>query len=134
MYVRNALPKTARWYAPVKRNWGEQTFSTDPPGNNRSQALSPRLKTLFEAASLEYKSPHKFRHCYTVYGLQHARTMADYKAVSINLMHSDIKITDQIYAPILPEEVASRIGEINQVSIYHPKNDLKIDVNNLSDN
>jgi hypothetical protein len=36
--------------------------------------------------------------------------MADYKAVSMNLMHHDIKITDSIYAPILSEEVKERIA------------------------
>jgi hypothetical protein len=45
-----------------------------------------------------------------VYGLLKAQTMADYKAVSMNLMHHDIKITDSIYAPILSEEVKERIA------------------------
>lgn len=62
--------------------------------------------------SLPYKSAHKFRHGHAVYGLQHAQTMADYKAVSMNLMHEDIKITDEIYAPILSHEVQLRISRL----------------------
>ena len=38
--------------------------------------------------------------------------MADYKAVSMNLMHEDIKITDEIYAPILSNEVQLRISRL----------------------
>jgi hypothetical protein len=52
-----------------------------------------------------------------VYGLLHAKDMADYKAVSSNLMHADITITDEIYAPLLAKEVKERIaawGRIHQ--------------------
>jgi hypothetical protein len=39
--------------------------------------------------------------------------MADYKAVSMNLMHGDIRITDGIYAPLLGSEVQSRITNLS---------------------
>ena len=42
--------------------------------------------------------------------------MADYKAVSMNLIHEDIKITDEIYAPILSNEIKDRIGRLNAQS------------------
>jgi hypothetical protein len=51
-----------------------------------------------------------------VYGLQNAQTMADYKAVSMNLMHHDIEITDSIYAPILSDEVKERIAGLSSSS------------------
>jgi len=78
-------------------------------------------------AGLPYKSAHKFRHGHAVYGLQHAQTMADYKAVSMNLMHGDIKITDEIYAPILSDEVQQRI---NRLADYEP-GPKESDVENL---
>ncbi len=68
---------------------------------------------LYQTAGLPYKSPHKFRHGHAVYGLQHAQTMADYKAISMNLMHEDIQITDEIYAPILSNEIKDRIGRLS---------------------
>ena len=74
--------------------------------------MDKRLRRLFDLAGLPYKSAHKFRHGHAVYGLQHAQTMADYKAVSMNLMHEDIKITDEIYAPILSHEVQLRISRL----------------------
>lgn len=35
--------------------------------------------------------------------------MADYKAVSTNLMHGNIQITDGIYAPLASAEVKQRV-------------------------
>ena len=108
--VRTQLPPTAMWYAPVTHQWGEQRLSTELPGKNRSIALTKRIRKLFKFADLSYKSPHKFRHGHAVYALQHARTMADYKAISMNLMHEDIRVTDGIYAPLAGNDVQQRIA------------------------
>jgi integrase len=110
--VRSKLPSTTPWYAPISARWGRQSLSVAEPGKNRHQALDKRLRRLFTLAGLPYKSAHKFRHGHAVYGLLKAQTMADYKAVSMNLMHNDIKITDSIYAPILSEEVKERIANL----------------------
>ncbi|MFQ5922649.1 MAG: tyrosine-type recombinase/integrase [Anaerolineales bacterium] len=103
--VRSQLPATAMWYAPTISRWGEQVLSADAPGKNRVTALAKRMRKLFAIAGLPYKSPHKFRHGYAVFALQHAQTMADYKAVSMNLMHADIRVTDGIYAALAGQEV-----------------------------
>jgi integrase len=95
---------------------GDQSLEESAPGKNRNLALDKRLRRLFNLAGLPYKSAHKFRHGHAVYGLQHAQTMADYKAVSINLMHEDIKTTDEIYAPTLSNEIKDRIGRLNDQS------------------
>ena len=119
--VRSALPDTASWYTPIAHYWGEQRFSITPPGKNRSTALAKRLKLLFLLVDLEVKSPHKFRHGHAVYGLLHAQTMADYKAVSMNLMHESIEITDSIYAPLVSSDVQDRIhGLTNTTSDKSP--------------
>jgi integrase len=118
--VRANLPSTAPWYAPISAHWGGQFFTESSPGKNRHQALDKRLRKLFDLAGLLYKSAHKFRHGHAVYGLQHAQTMADYKAVSMNLMHEDIKITDEIYAPILSNEVEFRIGRLSRQPSVKP--------------
>ena len=110
--VRSKVQSSAPWYAPISAHWGGQSLAESSPGKNRHQALDKRLRKLFDLAGLPYKSAHKFRHGHAVYGLQHAQTMADYKAVSMNLMHEDIKITDEIYAPILSNEVKNRIGRL----------------------
>lgn len=96
--VRSSCPNTYPWYAPIHQEWGNQSFTTEAPGKNRSQALSKRLHFLFAAADLPYRSPHKFRHGFATYGLSRSRSIAEYHAVSRNLMHSSIAITDNIYA------------------------------------
>ncbi|MFQ5944589.1 MAG: tyrosine-type recombinase/integrase [Anaerolineales bacterium] len=110
--ARPRLPETAMWYAPTVSRWGDQVLSAEPPGKNRVTSLAKRMRKLFVAAGLPYKSPHKFRHGHAVFALQHSRTMADYKAVSMNLMHSDIKVTDGIYAPLAGQEVRQRIASL----------------------
>jgi len=62
--------------------------------------------------SLPYKSAYKFCRHHAVSGLIHARTRPDYKVVSMNLMHDDLQITDNIYAPMLSNDVQKRIANL----------------------
>ncbi len=119
-FVQSQLPPTAMWYTPVVSRWGEQVLSADPPGANRSLAVVKRIRHLFTVAGLPYQSPHKFRHGHAVYALQHAKTMADYKAISMNLMHEDIRVTDGIYAPLAGNEVQHRIASLTNSSVARP--------------
>ncbi|MBI5304881.1 MAG: tyrosine-type recombinase/integrase [Chloroflexi bacterium] len=133
-FIRERLPITAPWYAPIISQWGEQTLSANQPGSNRNIALAKRFRKLFTEAGLPYRSPHKFRHGHAVFALQHANTMADYKAVSMNLMHSDIRVTDGIYAPLARDEVKERIiGQTStQVQLAVDEKNTQI-INRLSD-
>jgi integrase len=110
--VRAALPPEGMWYTPIKVRWGELALSADPPGSGRAVAVGKRIRRLFTAAGLPPKSPHKFRHGHAVWALQHAQTMADYKAISMNLMHEDVRVTDGIYAPLLGSDVRDRITRL----------------------
>ena len=58
--------------------------------------------------------------------------MADYKAVSMNLMHEDIKITDEIYAPILSNEVQLRINRLAEFKHEPEDNRVETIVRGLS--
>ena len=111
-FIRPRLPETAMWYTPIKICWGEHTLSAERPGKHRNGALAGRMAMLFARAGLEYKTPHKFRHGHAVYALRHARSMADYKAVSQNLMHESINTTDGIYARLLGSEIQDRIDRL----------------------
>jgi len=132
--IRPKLSSTAPWYAPISAHWGGQSLGESEPGKNRHQALDKRLRRLFNQGGLPYKSAHKFRHGHAVYGLQHAQTMADYKAVSMNLMHEDIKITDEIYAPIMSNEVQLRISRLADSKPDQVENSLESLVRSLSNN
>jgi len=129
--VRKSLPGSSSWYAPIAHSWGDQFLSQDEPGKTRSQALQKRLELLFSIANLEFKSPHKFRHGHAVYGLLHAQTMADYKAVSMNLMHESIEITDSTYAPMLSSDVQERIAGLSGKAMSTPGDELEVFLNNL---
>lgn len=130
--VLRALPPSAPWFASIQNNWGDQRLVNHPPGVTRHQALNKRLRKLFASVGLAFKSAHKFRHGHAVYGLQHAQTMADYKAVSMNLMHNDIKVTDSIYAPILSDEVKHRINGLVSQSPTLPDGELEAYFQSLS--
>ena len=132
--VRSKLPPVTAWYTPISTHWGGQSLEASEPGKNRHQALDKRLGQLFNLASLPYKSAHKFRHGHAVYGLKHAHTMADYKAVSLNLMQEDIKITDEIYAPIMSNEVQLRISRLSDSKPDQVENSLESLVRSLSNN
>jgi integrase len=131
-FVRERLPSNATWYAPIESSWGEQKFSDKAPGSHRGEALYKRLKILFSLASLPFKAPHRFRHGHAVYGLLHAKDMADYKAVSANLMHADITITDEIYTPLLTGEVKNRIAGLGKNPVGNSNNQLETYLNNLN--
>ena len=103
-FVRGWRLPTAMWAKPIKSRWGEVELLDGATGKNWSIALNKRLRALFALAGLPPLSPHKFRRGHAVWALQHARTMADYKAISQNLMHGDIRVTDGIYAPLLGSE------------------------------
>ncbi len=130
--IRATLPATTPWYAPFLSCWGERTFSTGKIGQSRNVLLSKRIRRLFRLAELDEQSPHKFRHGHAVYALQHAKTMADYKAVSMNLMHEDIRVTDGIYAPLLGDEVRQRIANLTTTTESMPNSDLTTFVTGLS--
>lgn len=111
--VRAQLPPESMWYTALVMRWGGATLSAEPPGRGRTVLAGKRLRALFTATGLPPKSPHKFRHGHAVWALQHAQTMADYKAISMNLMHGDVRVTDGIYAPLLGSDVRERIGRLS---------------------
>jgi predicted DNA-binding ribbon-helix-helix protein len=47
---------------------------------------------------------------FNIYGLVKSTRYADYKAVSMNGMHTSVQITDQFYSNITDEEIKKRIG------------------------
>ena len=126
-FIRAQLPFTAAWFTPIVSRFGKQQLSTDLPGLNRNIAVSDRLEILFDAAGLAYRSAHKFRHGHALYGLLHARTMADYKAVSRNLMHQDVTMTDAIYAALLDDEVEHRIAKLTEGSGVEGRDEVEMD-------
>lgn len=124
-HVRSHLPPDAPWYASINNQWGEQTLTANAPGSNRNIALNKRLLRLFEQTGLPYRSAHKFRHGHAAYGLLHCQTMADYKALSLNLMHESLEITDGIYVHLKLEELRNRITNLAAQPVGMPDGELQ---------
>jgi len=57
-------------------------------------------------------SPHKFRHGHVMHALANAKTPADWRAISQNVMHSGLGTTDEIYGILKDDEIASRIARM----------------------
>jgi len=55
-------------------------------------------------------SPHKIRHGHGVYGIKRAKTIAELKALSQNMMHETVATTDGIYGQLADDDVTRIIS------------------------
>jgi integrase len=124
-YVRTFAGPDDVWYAPVawlntaeplkQRQLTAQKSTDSTP--HRGQALRHALKGLFDLAGLPYMHPHLFRHGHALYGLKQATTLEEFKAVSMNLMHANMGITDGVYGMLSATDVKTvreRLGQTTQ--------------------
>lgn len=98
----------ALWYAPLLRD-GIRLKETDRAIVGRASMFGDDLRMICQLAGVEYKSPHKLRHGHIVYARSLARDMDDVKAISQNVMHSSIVITDQVYGNLKTSQVQGGI-------------------------
>ncbi len=111
-FIRKALRKNGYWFAPISPLTGKIDSTVYSVGDHRYNLARKNLKIWLEKVGLPYRSPHKFRHGHIHYGIKNADNMADYKAVSMNVMHSNMSITDQIYSRMRDEDVHERISNL----------------------
>jgi integrase len=97
------------WFASVSPDSGMIDPSVSEVGINRSARARQDLRAWLDRVGLPYHSPHKFRHGHAVYAIKNARTIAALKAVSQNLMHSSLKVTDGVYGILSDLDVQSEI-------------------------
>lgn len=120
-FARANFPESHLWYAPIQQHWGEQSTQVLEAGQHRVATLGKRFRLLSRLFELPHRSPHQYRHGYAVYGLERCKTMAEYHALSRNMMHDNISITDQIYVhvdevergQILARLYHNSVGEFN---------------------
>ena len=108
--VRSALSPESLWYATL--NTGRKLNGRTSAGSDRRSFLTKGLRRLCEKAGVTYHSPHKLRHGHAVYGIKHAKNMQDFKAISQNLMHSSIAITDGIYGNLTVDDVKQTLANL----------------------
>ena len=115
--VRSILPLNGFWFAPLSPETGKIDTKKTSIGEHRSTLATKNIEAWLEAEGLPYHSPHKFRHGHAQYGQALAKTIADYKAISLNLFHSSMEITDQVYSNINNGEVQNRIGALGKETL-----------------
>lgn len=112
--VRRELPPEAMWYPNLSVHPLESKHVEPVMEQRRSRThnLRRELQWLCELAGIDYLSPHHFRHGFVVHAEAHARTMADRKAISQTLMHSDLSITDGVYGRLKVDDLRDRVGRL----------------------
>lgn len=73
---------------------------------------------------MPYHSPHKFRHGHAVYALKMAKDVSALKAVSQNLMHQNLSITDGIYGILSETDVREQIAALGHNTIVGINGDI----------
>lgn len=114
--VRAVLPENGFWFAPLSPDTGEIDPAATSIGQHRSTLATKNLRAWLIKVGLPYRSPHKFRHGHIQYGMKHSKTIEDYKAVSMNVMHSEISTTDEIYSRLKDEDIRGSISRISNNS------------------
>jgi integrase len=112
--IRAILPPNGFWFAPLSPDTGEIDLDAVSIGEHRETLARKNLKEWLNKVGLPYHSPHKFRHGHIHYGLAHSNNIADFKAVSMNAMHSSMEITDQFYSILNDSEVQNRINSFGK--------------------
>lgn len=123
-FVRANFPDDHLWYSPIHQEWGEQSTKVLVPGKNRHHALGKRLRIISAMNQLPYKSPHQYRHGYAIYGLERCQTMEQYHALSRNMMHNNISITDQVYVHLEVQERGRILSGIYPNPVMKPDSEL----------
>lgn len=111
--VRTDLPPNALWYATLDRD-GMTLRASTAAAHRRYDVIEEDVRLICERAGVEYQSPHKLRHGHVVWALKQARTLADLKAISQNVMHSSVMITDGTYGRLVEDDVSAVIARLGK--------------------
>jgi len=107
--IRGVLSQEGFWFAPFLPGAQEIDSTNITYKESRDRAAREDLRGWLSNVGLPYSSPHKFRHGHIQWGLMHSKDRAQFKAISENVMHSNTRITDEIYSSLKETEIKSRI-------------------------
>ena len=113
--VRTIFPSSQTWYAPIRshgKKEAEFNITDKKASPLRSKELRHEITVLCEQANIPFRSVHKLRHGHAMFGIKNAQNIQELKAVSQNLMHSSISITDGIYGNLSGDELNSAIANL----------------------
>lgn len=109
------LSPGALWYATLTTD-GMTITETKAAFAGRHNVIQEDVRLICERAGVEYLSPHKLRHGHVMYALKKAQNMAELKAISQNIMHASVTITDQVYGHLLNNDVKDIISNLGKPS------------------
>ncbi len=102
------------WFATVSPETGFIDSSVETVGIHRGIRARKDLQAWLSQVGLPYHSPHKFRHGHAVYALKNAKDISALKAVSQNLMHANLSITDGVYGILSDMDVKAEIHALGK--------------------
>lgn len=128
--LSNNIPSNALWYSDISKG-GKSLLPTFPIKGNHNKAYRTArtkgtkfreryLQDLCLLADIEYKSPHAFRHGHVHWGLSHAKSMEQVKAISQNVMHNSTAITDEIYSRMNYTGMSKTIAGLGEIEEKKP--------------
>ena len=117
--VRAKLSPDVLWYAKLSRD-GLELAERMVGHVGRRELVARGLARLCSRANIAYHSPHKLRHGHAVYAIGNATTIADFKAVSQNLMHGSLSITDRVYGVLQGDDIRARIRALGGSTTAQP--------------
>ena len=124
-HVRELLPGSGYWFAPLSPWTGEIDPLCTSIGEHRQNIARKNLNVWLNKVGLPYYAPHKFRHGHIHFGIKNSENVADYKAVSINVMHEKMDTTDKIYSRLRESDVRERIESLGEKRITKSGNDVE---------
>ncbi len=102
------------WFASVSPDTGKIDPSIIEAGKHRNIRARKDLYDWLHRIGLPYHSPHKFRHGHAVYALKNAKDIPALKAVSQNLMHANLSVTDGVYGILSDFDVKNQISALGK--------------------
>ena len=105
------LPREALWYSTLTTD-GMNLKATTKAYQGRNNVIECDVRLICERAGVPYQSPHKLRHGHVVHALKQAHNMAELKAISQNIMHASVVITDQVYGKLVNDNVRDVISNL----------------------
>jgi integrase len=112
--VRSKAPENGLWFIHISPDNGEIENYSQKAGEQRHTRARKDLKEWLKKVNLPYHSPHKFRHGFAVYAIKQAKDIPALKAISQNLMHSNLSITDGVYGILSESDVRAQIASLGQ--------------------
>lgn len=107
------LSNSLYWFPLIDPDTGNISDHEDI-GIHRASIARRDLRGWLSRVGLPYHSPHKFRHGHAVYALKQAKDIPALKAISQNLMHSNLSITDGVYGVLSDMDVKKQIQQLGK--------------------